>query len=75
MNFIKSVWQGYIGEITENDEILGDLMDTASVYIYPHLHFYIGYNDDQIVAIQISTDVRFVGCDQKSIYYDASGGN
>jgi hypothetical protein len=33
-------------------------MDNANVYIYPHLHFYIGYNEDQIVAIQISTDVR-----------------
>jgi hypothetical protein len=35
-------------------------MDSANVYIYPHLHFYIGYNEDQIVAIQISTDVRFM---------------
>ena len=40
-----------------DEEILSDIMDNANVYIYPHLHFYIGYNGDQIVAIQISTDV------------------
>ena len=35
-------------------------MDSSNVYIYPHLHFSIGYNEDQIVAVQISTDVSSI---------------
>ena len=35
-------------------------MDSSNVYIYPHLHFSIGYNEDQIVAVQISTDVSCI---------------
>jgi hypothetical protein len=34
------------------------MMDSTKVYLYPHLHFTIGYHENQIVAIQISTDVR-----------------
>jgi hypothetical protein len=44
------------------DEVLGDIMDSSKLYLYPHLHFKIGYNVDQIVALQISTDVSGAVC-------------
>jgi hypothetical protein len=52
------IQKGYIGDVSEDDSILDEMMDSAKIYLYPHLHFTIGYNVDQIVAIQISTDVR-----------------
>jgi hypothetical protein len=45
--------KSYIGDFSE-----GDSKISTKIYLYPHLHFTIGYNGDQIVAIQISTDVR-----------------
>jgi hypothetical protein len=30
----------------------------GTTYLYPHLHFYFGYNGDQIVAAKVTTDVR-----------------
>ena len=38
---------GYIGEVEGEDLLLGHL-ETARRYLYPHLHFSIGYNVDQV---------------------------
>merc|ERR1719181_1160635 len=45
---------GYIGEV-EGEQLLGHL-ETAHRYLYPHLHFSIGYNMDQIVSVNVSTN-------------------
>ena len=55
------VLQGYIGDVVDENTILGEMMD-SKVYLYPHLHFTIGYNGDQIVSVQISTDVSIAYC-------------
>lgn len=46
---------GYIGEVEGEDVLLGHL-ETVRRYIYPHLHFSIGYNVDQIVSVNVSTN-------------------
>jgi hypothetical protein len=48
--------QGYIGDLSGEDAILGEMVDSKA-FLYPHLHFTVGYTGDQIVAVQISTDV------------------
>lgn len=45
---------GYIGEVEGEDLLLGDL-EKARRYLYPHLHFQIGYNSDQLVSVNVST--------------------
>lgn len=50
---------GYIGDAaTDEDYFLGEVEGTSKTYLFPHLHFYIGYNEDQIVATKVTTDVR-----------------
>ena len=46
---------GYVGEVEGEDVLLGPL-DAARRYIYPHLHFSIGYNQDQVVSVNVSTN-------------------
>lgn len=46
---------GYIGEVEGEDLLLGHL-ESARIYLYPHLHFSIGYNVDQIVSVNVSTN-------------------
>ncbi len=40
------------------DFLLGKSIQGARVYLYPHLHFSIGYNNDQIVTANVTTDAR-----------------
>jgi hypothetical protein len=51
---------GYIGEVEGEDLLLGHL-ETARRYLYPHLHFSIGYNVDQVRGVfrlaQVGIDV------------------
>jgi hypothetical protein len=56
---VTYLFQGYIGDPVDENSILGEMME-SKIYLYPHLHFMIGYNGDQIVSVQISTDVRAV---------------
>ena len=49
------VW-GYIGEVVHEEFLLGKSIQGATVYLYPHLHFSIGFNGDQIVAANVTTD-------------------
>ena len=52
---------GYIGDVMDEDIIIGEV-EGSKTYLFPHLHFYLGYNVDQIVAAKVTTDVsgRFV---------------
>lgn len=51
------VW-GAIGEVVHEDGLLGKSTPGARVYLYPHLLFSIGYNGDQIVTANVTTDAR-----------------
>jgi len=46
---------GYVGEVEGEDVLLGHL-ETVRRYIYPHLHFSVGYNGDQVVSVNVSTN-------------------
>lgn len=49
---------GYIGEVVHEEFLLGKSIQGARVFLYPHLHFSIGYNGDQIVTANVTTDAR-----------------
>jgi hypothetical protein len=46
---------GYIGDDEEDDLIFGRYGQSRK-YIYPHLHFSIGWNAEHIVAVNVTTD-------------------
>ena len=46
---------GYIGDFEDEDAILGE-MEGSHTYIFPHLHFKIGTNNDQIVSTIVTTE-------------------
>ena len=48
---------GYIGDVANEDLIIGEV-EGSKTYLFPHLHFYLGYNGDQIVSAKVTTDVR-----------------
>jgi len=45
---------GYIGEIFDEDVILGET-ESSRTFLYPHLHFKIGVNEGQIVTATVFT--------------------
>mmetsp|Transcript_16358 Transcript_16358/g.35861 ORF Transcript_16358/g.35861 Transcript_16358/m.35861 type:complete len:628 (-) Transcript_16358:100-1983(-) len=47
---------GYIGDVANEDLIIGEV-EGSKTYLFPHLHFYLGYNGDQIVAAKVTTDM------------------
>lgn len=47
---------GYIGDVANEDIIMGEV-EGSKTFLFPHLHFYLGYHDDQIVAARVTTDV------------------
>lgn len=49
---------GYVGEVVHEDFLLGKSIQGARVYLYPHLHFSIGYNNDQVVSANVTTDPK-----------------
>jgi hypothetical protein len=49
---------GYLGEVVHEEFLLGKEIQGARVYLYPHLHFSIGFNNDQIVTANVTTDAR-----------------
>jgi len=51
------VW-GYLGEVVHEEFLLGRSIQGARVYLYPHLHFSIGFNNDQIVSANVTTDAK-----------------
>lgn len=49
---------GYLGEVIHEEFLLGKSIQGARVYLYPHLHFVIGFNNDQIVTANVTTDAK-----------------
>lgn len=47
---------GYIGDFSDEDFIIGEVSGSKT-YLFPHLHFFFGYNGNQIVAAKVTTDV------------------
>lgn len=47
---------GYIGDFSDEDFLIGEVSG-SSTYLFPHLHFQLGYNKDQIVSAKVTTDV------------------
>lgn len=49
---------GYIGDTAEEDFIVNEVEgNVGRTYLFPHLHFYLGYNRDRIVSAKVTTDV------------------
>jgi Endomembrane protein 70 len=48
---------GYIGDVVDEDLIVVEA-EGSKTYLFTHLHFYLGYNNNQIVAAKVTTDVR-----------------
>ena len=49
---------GYIGDTENEDLVLGETSSTR-MYLFPHLHFHLGYNNSQVVSAKITTDVSY----------------
>jgi len=50
---------GYIGEVVNEDIVMGQVREDGTVYLFPHLHFDIGYDgDNRIVSVQVSTQAE-----------------
>ncbi|KAG7336682.1 endomembrane protein 70-domain containing protein [Nitzschia inconspicua] len=47
---------GYIGDIAGEDMIIGET-EGSGTYLFTHLHFLLGYNNNQIVAAKVTTDI------------------
>jgi hypothetical protein len=48
---------GYIGDIDDEEMIMGDMLESSKTYLYPHLNFILGHNNNQIVSARVTTDV------------------
>jgi len=47
---------GYVGDFENEDEILGEVEGQSHTYLFPHLHFRLGYNQNQIVSATVTTE-------------------
>lgn len=47
---------GYVGDVVDEDFIIGEV-EGSKTYLFPHLHFHLGFNGDQIVSAKVTTDV------------------
>lgn len=57
---------GYVGDASGEDPIMGEVQGSQT-YLFPHLHFRLGYNKNQIVSAKVTTDVSNTG---NFRYYD-----
>ena len=48
---------GYIGDVTNEDFLVGEVQDSHT-YLFPHLQFHLGYNNNQIVSARVTTDME-----------------
>ena len=48
---------GYIGDSNEGDIILNEVDGAGKIFLFPHLHFSLGYNEGRIVSAKVTTDV------------------
>merc|ERR1712176_594046 len=50
---------GYIGDVVDDDLIIGGIEgDSGKTFLFPHLHFLLGYNEDQIVTAKVTTEME-----------------
>lgn len=62
------------------DFLLGKSIQGARVYLYPHLHFSIGFNNDQVVTANVTMDTSrrvditdtSVGLEVRNLYITAN---
>lgn len=47
---------GYIGDVVDEDFLIGEV-EGSKTFLFPHLHFKLGYNNDQVVSAKVTTDV------------------
>jgi len=47
---------GYIGDVSDED-ILGEIMDSSKTFLFTHLNFIIGHNNNQVVSAKVTTDM------------------
>ena len=45
-------------QVVHEEFLLGMSIQGARVYLYPHLHFVLGFNGDQIVTANVTTDAK-----------------
>ena len=45
-------------KVVHEEFLLGKSIQGSRVYLYPHLHFSIGFNNDQIVSANVTTDAK-----------------
>jgi hypothetical protein len=48
---------GYIGDVADEDLLIGEV-EGSKTFLFPHLQFHLGFNNDQIVSAKVTTDVR-----------------
>ena len=53
---------GYVGDTAEEDFIVNEVEGTGRAYLFPHLHFYLGFNKNRIVSAKVTTDVSTCFC-------------
>src|SRR3546814_19320555 len=47
---------GYLGDIEGDELFLTRSIRKSQVFLYTHTHFSIGFNGDQIVSVNVTTD-------------------
>jgi hypothetical protein len=45
-------------KVVHEEFLLGKSIQGARVYLYPHLHFSLGFNNDQVVSANVTTDPK-----------------
>lgn len=55
---------GYVGDVVDEDILIGEV-EGSKTYLFPHLHFLLGYNRDQIVTAKVTTDVSDNGLERR----------
>mmetsp|Transcript_14574 Transcript_14574/g.42730 ORF Transcript_14574/g.42730 Transcript_14574/m.42730 type:complete len:201 (+) Transcript_14574:1339-1941(+) len=48
---------GYIGDFENEDLVMGEV-EGSKTYLFPHLHFKLGYNDGNMVSASVTTDAE-----------------
>jgi hypothetical protein len=49
---------GYIGDVADEDLLIGEV-EGSKTFLFPHLQFHLGFNNDQVVSAKVTTDVCY----------------
>ena len=52
---------GYLGDIGDEDMVTGEYFGNSKTFLFTHLNFIIGHNNNQIVSAKVTTDVSESG--------------